>query len=502
MVIECSQCHTRFRLAEEKVKPGGTKVRCSKCKTVFTVLPPQLEPDPEPVAVPQSEVSDDREDLDFGDFNMERLPGDEEEEESDFGHSPEVESADGAACPPASSSGLSEGEGAFSFEFEDGAASEESFPSGKEAFSFSDEPESAFAQEHICHEEAPGAEEPAFYQGDVPEGFEFNFGDETTPAREFSFGDDDSPAPPGELSFGEGESVEFSFEDGEAVGAFSFDAEKESSAVEDKPVWGEEDPFPPEKSVTDGTGGGAADLDFREMSFGEESAETVSSETRGESPYPEPASPPLPSEPRIAETAHEKIGVSPKREIPPPAPRRRSPFRGVLIFILLLLVALCGIAGFFYLHGGAPDFMRLADRLVAAGTSPADHGQIRVVDLSGSFANNREAGQLFVVRGKAVNGYPDARSAIALKGILYNKAGKPILQQTVFAGNPLDDQAIGNLPFAKIEESMHNQFGDSLANLNVASGKGIPFLIVFRNLPPDPAEFAVEVIDSKPGTKQ
>ena len=75
MVIECSQCHTRFRLAEEKVKPGGTKVRCSKCKTVFTVLPPQLEPDPEPVAVPQSEISDDQEDLDFGDFNMERLPG-------------------------------------------------------------------------------------------------------------------------------------------------------------------------------------------------------------------------------------------------------------------------------------------------------------------------------------------------------------------------------------------------------------------------------------------
>ena len=39
MIIQCQACQTRFRLADEKVKPGGTRVRCSKCKEIFTVMP-------------------------------------------------------------------------------------------------------------------------------------------------------------------------------------------------------------------------------------------------------------------------------------------------------------------------------------------------------------------------------------------------------------------------------------------------------------------------------
>ncbi|NIQ94740.1 MAG: hypothetical protein GWN87_11400, partial [Desulfuromonadales bacterium] len=38
MVIQCSSCDTRFKLADDKLKPGGVKVRCSKCKEVFTVM--------------------------------------------------------------------------------------------------------------------------------------------------------------------------------------------------------------------------------------------------------------------------------------------------------------------------------------------------------------------------------------------------------------------------------------------------------------------------------
>lgn len=43
MIIKCDKCLTSFRLPEEKIKPEGTKVRCSKCKNVFTVLPPKEE---------------------------------------------------------------------------------------------------------------------------------------------------------------------------------------------------------------------------------------------------------------------------------------------------------------------------------------------------------------------------------------------------------------------------------------------------------------------------
>src|SRR6056297_2413486 len=61
MIIQCEQCQTRFRLADEKLKPAGTKVRCSKCKHVFTVMPPAPEPA--------------EQDVDFDAMNMEAVSG-------------------------------------------------------------------------------------------------------------------------------------------------------------------------------------------------------------------------------------------------------------------------------------------------------------------------------------------------------------------------------------------------------------------------------------------
>ena len=47
MIIQCPECQARFKLADEKIKPEGTKVRCSKCQHIFTVTPPEPEPAPE-----------------------------------------------------------------------------------------------------------------------------------------------------------------------------------------------------------------------------------------------------------------------------------------------------------------------------------------------------------------------------------------------------------------------------------------------------------------------
>ena len=76
-----------------------------------------------------------------------------------------------------------------------------------------------------------------------------------------------------------------------------------------------------------------------------------------------------------------------------------------------------------------------------------------------------------------------------------------MLQQTVFCGNPMDEETLRSLPFARIEERMNNQFGDNLSNLNVAPDGSIPFTVVFRNLPEKMAEFTIEVVDSRPAAK-
>lgn len=45
MIVACSACRTRFRVADEKVGPLGARIRCSRCGQTFLVGPP---PPPEP----------------------------------------------------------------------------------------------------------------------------------------------------------------------------------------------------------------------------------------------------------------------------------------------------------------------------------------------------------------------------------------------------------------------------------------------------------------------
>lgn len=50
MIVICSSCQARFRVADEKVGPRGAKVRCSRCQTVFVVRREPPAPAPAPPA--------------------------------------------------------------------------------------------------------------------------------------------------------------------------------------------------------------------------------------------------------------------------------------------------------------------------------------------------------------------------------------------------------------------------------------------------------------------
>jgi predicted Zn finger-like uncharacterized protein len=41
MIIPCESCHSAFRLDRHLIKPNGSRVRCSKCRKIFKVYPPQ-----------------------------------------------------------------------------------------------------------------------------------------------------------------------------------------------------------------------------------------------------------------------------------------------------------------------------------------------------------------------------------------------------------------------------------------------------------------------------
>jgi len=39
MIVTCSSCQTRFRVSPDKVGPNGARIRCSRCESVFVVVP-------------------------------------------------------------------------------------------------------------------------------------------------------------------------------------------------------------------------------------------------------------------------------------------------------------------------------------------------------------------------------------------------------------------------------------------------------------------------------
>jgi predicted Zn finger-like uncharacterized protein len=42
MIIPCKSCHSIFQVDSSLIKPNGSRVRCSKCQTIFKVYPPNL----------------------------------------------------------------------------------------------------------------------------------------------------------------------------------------------------------------------------------------------------------------------------------------------------------------------------------------------------------------------------------------------------------------------------------------------------------------------------
>ena len=560
MIVRCEACQTRFRLADEKIKAGGTKVRCSKCKEVFTVMPPEPEPAEETV--------------DYGSFNMEKVADEAPAEDSPPNEEPPSETSATEDAAPPEESALEESS-ALDFsglesEMGDAVANDEL----ADEFSFVDTSQlqntESEAGEDTAEEESPAKEEPreessldestafndAFSETEKPDGameFEFNEepeASESASSDEIDFSADESSAVD-EIDFSTAEdtdeqepSDEFSFADDSGDDAFAFgDVEEkpptsasEETSEPDEFSFGDEDPFADDSSSEweEKTSNEDTSFDFEEPQFdnNEAAAESPAAQSGSDglqfgeidfaSDTPEEEAPGFDSDDDFSsasmEQKEEPESFSPSQEssrppaddyndeepLPAPPQPKKSSLSRILVLLVLLLVILGGAAGFLFIQEGAINLNTIGQYLPFLqeyiGEAPVSSPGDRIgINVFGSSYVNGEAGQMLVIQGAAVNNHPATRSAITIKGVLLDAQGQTLLQQTVFCGNKLDDTALKTMSFAAIEEAMNNQFGDSLSNMNVAAGASIPFTIVFRNLPEGLANINVEVVDSKPG---
>ena len=155
------------------------------------------------------------------------------------------------------------------------------------------------------------------------------------------------------------------------------------------------------------------------------------------------------------------------------------------------------------------------------GIKDPSEGFFSLEKVKGHYVENLNLNRIFVVEGEAVNRWKESRSFIKVKGVLLDSRGKKVQEKEVYCGNLLSEKDLKEMNQAAIEKSLSSQFGISFSNVNLQPNKGVPFMIVFMDLPPEnpqgkaasaPGEkagesftrltdFTVEVTGSQKGSK-
>lgn len=183
---------------------------------------------------------------------------------------------------------------------------------------------------------------------------------------------------------------------------------------------------------------------------------------------------------------------------PPPEPsrasaaRKQGPWNRLLVGAAVVLVlALAGAGIMSYLGSQSPE---------KAGSGLPETPVIRVLDSTQAFfLENAHAGQIFVVEGEVENQAAKPVSFIMLEGKLYNTTNRVAITQKCFVGNAMSREELSRLNMTEIQNRMMNREGKGLSNVKIPSGKRVPFMLIFHNLPELKAlsDYSVEVVSSK-----
>ncbi len=485
MIIQCDHCSARFKIDDSKLVNGPVKVRCSKCKEIFVVqpvAPAESGATSLPTPVPPAAESGAAEEFSFNTSPGVNDPASQDTVATSL-YAEKPTQSDEAKSEPVDSSN--------EFDWKAGTVPGFDESSSDSDFNLSSFDASLAAPHAAAGSESALAEDNDFDFGDV----ELSTKSESPPLASSADADDFS------MDFGE---ISFS---GQSTDKVSGPDTFPGSSAEDVTAFSGFSHSSAEPAATD---------DFL-LSFDPEAAQPSSSaathkEALGSSKFSE-FSFDAETEPAESETtasgselqdqsrgfaALEFSEGEPDEELPPSSLTSRKKSGSlfplvVIIGAILLIVALAGSGIYFF--GGPKAFSKIGLGFLVewSGDKVAEEGSIALKGVTASYIVNSTAGELFVVRGEAVNNFNKPRASIQIKVSLLGKGGVNLVTKSAYCGNSLSGEQLATLPLEKIEEVLNNQFGDSLANLGLKPGGTIPFVVVVSPLPKDATDFSVVV---------
>ena len=498
MIIQCDHCSARFRMDDSKLARGPVKVRCAKCKEVFVVKPEEpaveaaLSAAPEPAPPPAegggpSEFSFDLHAGSSDSFSQGPVDFSFDAETPSVGTGPASEQAEpstefdwqGGAAPSFDASGAGSDFDLSSFDASLAA------PKPEAAAPQADDSDFDFGDVDLSASAAPSFESKGDAAKVEADDFSMDFGD-------VSFSDHPAESTGSAFAFSEPSAEksaavpDFSAQSPEPSASddflLSFNADAEQKVSQPAIERSE-----PEKES----------VDFGEFSFGE-MGDAAAAAGVAAAKLQEPVS-----------EGFAAAGVAPQfqeEELPPSSLTTRKKSGSlfplfVIIGAIILIIVLAGSGVYFF--GGPKAFSKVGLGFLVEwyGDKGGEEGSIALKGVTASYTVNSTAGELFVVRGEAVNNFKKPRASIQIKVSLLGPGGAALVTKSAFCGNSLSNEQLAKLPLAKIEETMNNQFGDSLANLGLKPGDTIPFAVVVSPVPKEATDYTVVVGGSTVATQ-
>jgi len=468
MIIQCEQCRTKFNLDDSKVAEKSIKVRCARCRHVFSVAGTQnvpASPAPFEQNTPVFQIEDEH----------------------------EVTAASAPETAPAEVTSDNDLLNSFSFETDDEQSGQDAAPPAKD--------DSAFSFPSVESSAGQDQPEPQNASDDLDFG-SFDFGDESSEpaaAAPLQFEEEAvkpaRTAPPKE-GFG---GLDFSGDDmfGDVVATSADEGAAESISF-DMGMDGFADSMGVEGgAASQGTSSISQDLtsetpfSLDDIDFGDELTSVAVQQVSTEELKPGQDllfAPMAESQTQPVFDSFPAAAAAPAQEELPPLSisSRRKEGPRVSAMLVFMGVIIAGLVIFYATWG----YMMLTED--KGQISAQEKGRITVRSVEATFVKNNKTGDLLVITGEAVNEYDKPRAAIQIKGIVYGADGEEVSSKVAFCGNPLSSDQLKTLSMDKLEAAMANQFGDSLANMEVAPGDAIPFVIVIPKPTAGATDYGVE----------
>ena len=531
MIITCEKCSTRFNLDESIITAGGSKVRCSLCKHIFTAFPPVPEPPMAPESeeeisfdLPEEAVPDDIKTDDLESFELEADDSELDFEETSF----EIDDLDFEADETGLEMETSEKD---SSDIEINFDPESYDPETDDTIEF-DEDELTFEDADIEFDDPDvGIKPPKNLE--APEDFD-SYEYTSLDQDDLTLEEDELEA---DLSFDDDPDADLVFEE-------TGPEQDLAQALELEPSDDQDMTFPdltmetedPEASPKEAE----LSLDLDEDPFEplEKGSDLSNSETQFEGNLPEPEDAfssydqvldqdtepdenfqdpddisngePLEKnetllESQLIETQPEQEITLDHPELDPGRARKRKKRSGlggpVMLFLLLFILVAGAYIASMTLGYKIPY---LSDIKIPILEKYLKKEIPQKVDLkpipnegsvNGRFISNDTAGELFIITGQIENPSITPYSYLQVKGTLITKGKVKAKTQTIFCGNIISEEILKTGNILDITKQLATREGAHNSNVNVKPGGVVPFMVVFSNLPDNLENFTVEVVD-------